>query len=433
MTRDSRKNPLATITDLGGVGGVAITGTPTLGQVPVANSSTTAVWANQSTISAVMGINVQDFGATGDGSTNDTTAIAAAYGSAVTLEKPLYFPAGDYLVTALPDFANNTEIIGDGQRNTIILYAGTGTLRQLSNKYGINFRHICFRGTGVGSTLLRLSNCFRISFQSCRFLGAHTDASGTSFRTQVGLLLDSNTGASFINNCDFENLGNGIRTQCIQNFVNNSKFTVCYRSIYGVGGTASAGLALSGVEFTGGGTSGTTDTHIYIDGSADTWTLWGCWFEKCQYACRVGVGGTGGPAEWTMVGCKIGASVLGIDLIYCRQPTFVNCKWDIDDFGTQTEVNINSTNAEEGLFLSGVTTLRADFADSDFPQYWTVTRKGSFRAGGVRASGGFEMPIGGEPSTATSTGTAGQIRLASGFIYICTGTNTWRRVAIAAW
>lgn len=37
------------------------------------------------------------------------------------------------------------------------------------------------------------------------------------------------------------------------------------------------------------------------------------------------------------------------------------------------------------------------------------------------------------PASASATGTAGQIAYDSGFLYICTATNTWKRVAIATW
>lgn len=37
------------------------------------------------------------------------------------------------------------------------------------------------------------------------------------------------------------------------------------------------------------------------------------------------------------------------------------------------------------------------------------------------------------PSTAASTGTTGMMSWDSSFIYICTATNTWKRVAIATW
>jgi|694.fasta_scaffold15023_7 hypothetical protein len=37
------------------------------------------------------------------------------------------------------------------------------------------------------------------------------------------------------------------------------------------------------------------------------------------------------------------------------------------------------------------------------------------------------------PATAGATGTAGDVRYDSDYIYICTATNTWKRVAIATW
>jgi hypothetical protein len=37
------------------------------------------------------------------------------------------------------------------------------------------------------------------------------------------------------------------------------------------------------------------------------------------------------------------------------------------------------------------------------------------------------------PASAGATGTAGEIRWDSGFIYICVAANTWKRVAIATW
>ena len=37
------------------------------------------------------------------------------------------------------------------------------------------------------------------------------------------------------------------------------------------------------------------------------------------------------------------------------------------------------------------------------------------------------------PASSTDTGTAGEVRFASGYIYVCVATNTWRRAALAAW
>jgi hypothetical protein len=37
------------------------------------------------------------------------------------------------------------------------------------------------------------------------------------------------------------------------------------------------------------------------------------------------------------------------------------------------------------------------------------------------------------PATATSTGVTGQIATDASYIYVCTATNTWKRVAISTW
>lgn len=49
-----------------------------------------------------MQINVRDFGAVGDGETDDTEAIQRAIDAAVSLPEPsvIHFPAGTYIVRA---------------------------------------------------------------------------------------------------------------------------------------------------------------------------------------------------------------------------------------------------------------------------------------------------------------------------------------------
>jgi len=58
-------------------------------------------------------INVKYFGATGDGTTDDTTAIQAAIAASNT-GNVLYFPRGNYYVSGELDITNNLQIIGDG-------------------------------------------------------------------------------------------------------------------------------------------------------------------------------------------------------------------------------------------------------------------------------------------------------------------------------
>ena len=37
------------------------------------------------------------------------------------------------------------------------------------------------------------------------------------------------------------------------------------------------------------------------------------------------------------------------------------------------------------------------------------------------------------PASATATGTQGQIAWDANYMYVCTATNTWKRVALATW
>lgn len=47
--------------------------------------------------------------------------------------------------------------------------------------------------------------------------------------------------------------------------------------------------------------------------------------------------------------------------------------------------------------------------------------------------GRFRIQDSDPPSTASSTGRAGDIAWDSGYIYVCTGTNTWKRAALSTW
>jgi len=50
-----------------------------------------------------------------------------------------------------------------------------------------------------------------------------------------------------------------------------------------------------------------------------------------------------------------------------------------------------------------------------------------------RASNAFRITTAQTPASATATGTAGTICWDTSYIYVCTATNTWKRVAISTW
>ena len=57
-------------------------------------------------------VSVKDFGAVGDGATDDRAAIQAAINSAMTLGNAVYFPAGVYVMSTMGDTINGAQIFG---------------------------------------------------------------------------------------------------------------------------------------------------------------------------------------------------------------------------------------------------------------------------------------------------------------------------------
>lgn len=70
--------------------------------------------------------NVRDFGAVGDGVTNDTAAFAAAIATVANTGQPIYVPAGTYKITQELSTTGNLIIEGDGD-SSVLDFSGTVT------------------------------------------------------------------------------------------------------------------------------------------------------------------------------------------------------------------------------------------------------------------------------------------------------------------
>lgn len=94
-----------------------------------------------------MAINVQAYGATGNGTTDDTTAIANALAAATAAGGGcVYFPAGVYL-TGPQTLASKVDLVGDGRNSTTLLLrpganadllSGNANLVNLAASWGTN-------------------------------------------------------------------------------------------------------------------------------------------------------------------------------------------------------------------------------------------------------------------------------------------------------
>jgi len=122
-------------------------------------------------------INVKDFGATGDGTTDDTSAVQAAFNSisAVPNLKTVFFPSGTYIINTTIDTNPNTtnstqpQIMGESAQSTTIKAGASLGANPILSHQGAspskNARWSGFRLLGTGAAdgqygVLHVNTCF---------------------------------------------------------------------------------------------------------------------------------------------------------------------------------------------------------------------------------------------------------------------------------
>ncbi len=150
-------------------------------------------------------INVKlDFGCVGDGVANDQTCMANAITSGLSTGKPIYVPAGTYLVTGLT-LAGRTRMFGDYDQRPIIKSTSNAPIINMIGDGGIEFRgptleDVQIQGAvGAGSNQIGL-NVTDVTFVHSIRVNQVTIIDTGSYGLFVGNAYSSNFSNMFIEN-----------------------------------------------------------------------------------------------------------------------------------------------------------------------------------------------------------------------------------------
>ena len=209
--------------------------------------------------------NVRDFGATGDGSTDDSAAIQLALNNA----GEVYIPAGTYIVNSTLFIKSNTRLFGDGIEATIIKEGGTvgTTLSTLNTSLLMNENH----DDAAGNDSIR---CENIAFHGNRVTPV-ADAAATSTNRGVGGIYLGFTTRSHIRDCYFKDGWSGfVITGTRTNFSTQMQNSIFDCTVFnsrswsqaGNAGTPRGILVQTAYTYMRGCSTNTCSTGFYIGG-----------------------------------------------------------------------------------------------------------------------------------------------------------------------
>jgi len=216
-----------------------VDGALTSAMVPYTSAGTSAV---ATTVQAKLreSVSVKDFGATGDGVTDDTTAIQAAIDYAETVSAgytkagiAVYFPSGEYLVSSQLTVTDDyIRLYGDGPRSSVIFTEElVGEILKIgkadsSYLYQASLENLAFevRGGATSGGLVEIDNVVNGKFNNLSFLNFYngliltgvnrcyfngisvTDDSGRTAAGNIGILLQGDATSGICANVHIINL-----------------------------------------------------------------------------------------------------------------------------------------------------------------------------------------------------------------------------------
>lgn len=295
---------------------------------------------------------------------DDTNAVREAFatlsakgGGRVTL------PAGSYSFVFPLVIPENVNVEGHGQ-GTTFQYSGSGDFIKMRNEsrlIGVNIN-----GNKDTFTLVTLDNVFRCVIRDVTLSGQHLP--GNLKPGQVGLRFTGNAGDSQVNDSRFNNLGVGVLTESIMDYLNGCVFSSCQRGVYGKGTGYNAGISVSDTTFVSNAAA--TIAHVEVKGNANKWWFTNVWMEGCTNGVIIG-DETGGPYNFGLVNVAIAASENNIVINSARQSYLANVALEIDANNTPEPLTIHPTRAPDGVATNVTIYTDFDISPDVFPSNWT--------------------------------------------------------------
>jgi hypothetical protein len=255
-------------------------------------------------------VSVKDFGAVGDGSTDDTAAIQAAITACAgqTAGRTVHFPAGDYYISAEISVPNFTHITGDGPYKSRINLQGkpyTGKIFVNSDATTWGWLLIENFGFRAGSHALYNDASSQESWviRNCVF----------EIQTASGITSENDFQINKLSDCVFYSCNRAIDVQA--GFVNFNSFDRCEFNLLAFESIRTNGSCevnnFEGCRFEGGYVSGRSVVTLIGSRNAN---FTGCYFENCHDILlnQTGGGGSGTIFE----GCHFTYPSAGVPFIF---------------------------------------------------------------------------------------------------------------------
>ena len=216
-------------------------------------------------------VSVKDFGAVGNGTTDDTSAVQAA----INVGGSIYFPPGTYKLSSqitytMPTTVTSINIFGAGAEQTQLVWAAGGGMRinHIGQYNSSHVRDLCFMtgSSNVGGGLLLNQNATTISnpansavsdVTNCTFRGSDNYANTYYWSYGVGCLGVSNVnfqGVDVVSSSTSLGIGVVLQgTSSCNSVVYNFQSCIFNYTIYGIDyGTYVQGVSVNQCNFTGG-------------------------------------------------------------------------------------------------------------------------------------------------------------------------------------